>query len=161
MAEDLLAADVAAGEEFGDVLIGRPVDGNAEVVAVLGLEVRFVLVVVEPVVTEPVEVRELLVGKLVELLVRCRRERAADEVLEVETGIGDILAFIGHEVRQVAHLLVTPMGADEVAVVDPAIVKVLAGLHLGLDLFDNVTFLDKVVRHLDAGNGGKCRRQNL
>ena len=53
------------------------------------------------------------------------------------------------------------MGADEVAVVDPAIVKVLAGLHLGLDLFDNVTFLDKVVRHLDAGNGGKCRRQNL
>ncbi len=65
MAEDLLAADIAAGEEFSDILIGRPVDGNTEVVAVFGLEISLVLVVVEPVVTEPVEVRELLVWKLV------------------------------------------------------------------------------------------------
>jgi hypothetical protein len=42
VAIDLLAADLAAGEEFGDVLIGRPVDRNAEVVAVLGLEVGLV-----------------------------------------------------------------------------------------------------------------------
>ena len=70
VAVDLLAVDLAAGEELGDVLVGRPVDRNAEVVAVLGLEVGLVLRVVEPVVAEPVEVRELLVGQLVELAVR-------------------------------------------------------------------------------------------
>jgi hypothetical protein len=81
---DLLAVDLAAGEEFGDVFVGRPVDRNAEVVAVLRLEVGLVLLVVEPVVPEPVEVRELLVGKLVELLVRRGRERRADKVGNVE-----------------------------------------------------------------------------
>jgi hypothetical protein len=54
VAVDLLAVDLLAGEELGNVLIGRPVDRNAEVVAIFGLEVGLVLVVVEPVVAEPV-----------------------------------------------------------------------------------------------------------
>ena len=72
MAVDFLAVDRLAGEEFGDVLVGRPVDRDAEVVAIFRLEVGLVLLVVEPVVAEPVEVRELLVGELVELAVRAR-----------------------------------------------------------------------------------------
>ncbi len=42
------------------------------------------------------------------------------------------------------------MGTDEVGIVDPAVIKVLAGLHLGLDLFDDIAFLDDVVDDLDA-----------
>ena len=44
------------------------------------------------------------------------------------------------------------MGADEVGIVDPAVIDVLARLHLGLDLLDDVTFLDDVVLDLDAGD---------
>ncbi len=69
MAIDLLAIDFATGEERGNILICRPVNGNAKVITILRLEVGLVLFIVEPVVTEPVEVRELLVGKLIELLV--------------------------------------------------------------------------------------------
>jgi hypothetical protein len=36
------------GEELGDIFIGRPVHGNAEVVAVLGLELGLVLRIGEP-----------------------------------------------------------------------------------------------------------------
>jgi hypothetical protein len=53
------------------------------------------------------------------------------------------------------------MRAYQIGVVDPAVIKVLAGLHLGLDLFDDVAFLDDVMRDLDAGDGGKGRRQHL
>jgi hypothetical protein len=79
--------EVAAGEELGDVLIGRPVDRHAEVVAVFGLEVGLVLLVVEPVVAEPVEVRELLVGQLVELAVRAGGELRPDEIVDIEVGL--------------------------------------------------------------------------
>ena len=114
MTIDLLAVDLAAGEELGDVLIGRPVDRNAEIVAILGLEVGLVLFVVEPVIPEPVEVGELLVGQLVELAVRGRREGLADEVIDVEHRIGDVLAFARHPVGQAAGLLIAPVGADQV-----------------------------------------------
>src|SRR3981081_912888 len=49
------------GEEIGDVLIGRPVDGNAEFIAVFLLESSFQFRLLEPVVTEPIEVCELLI----------------------------------------------------------------------------------------------------
>ncbi len=140
------------GEEVGDVFIGRPVHGNAEIVAVLGLELGLVVGIGEPVVAEPIEVRELLVRQLVEMTVRRRGERLADEVVDVELGIGDVLALAGHPLRQIDGLAVAEVGADEVGVVDPAVIDVLAGLHLGLDLLDDVTFLDDVVLDLDAGD---------
>jgi hypothetical protein len=74
LALDAQARQVAAGEELGDVLVGRPVHGHAQGVAVLGLEVGHVLRIREPVVAEPVEVGELLVGELVELAVRAGGE---------------------------------------------------------------------------------------
>ena len=161
MAEDLLAVDGAAGEELGDILISRPVHGNAEIVAVLGLELLLVLRVVEPVVTEPVEVGELLVGELVEFAVRRGGEGLADEVVDVEGRRGDVLAFAGHPIRQVAHLLVAPVRSDQIAIVDPAVIDVLTRLHLGLNLLDDVAFLDDVVRHLDAGDLSKRLGQRL
>jgi hypothetical protein len=69
MAIDLLAIDLAAGEEFGNVFIGRPVDRHAKLVAVFLLEIGLVLLVVEPVVAEPVEVGELLVRELVDFTI--------------------------------------------------------------------------------------------
>ncbi len=161
VAIDLLAVDLAAGEELGDVLIGRPVDRNAEFVAVLGLEVRLVLLVVEPVVAEPIEVRELLIGKLVELAVRRGREGFADEVVDVEVGVGDVLALVRHEVGQAAGLLVAPVRADQVRVVDIGVIDVLARLHLRLQFFDHVAFADQVMGDLDAGDRGKGGCQNL
>ena len=44
------------------------------------------------------------------------------------------------------------MGADEVGVVDPTVIDVFAGLHLRLDFFDNITFLDDVMLHFDPGD---------
>ena len=82
VAIDLDAVDLldVVGEEVGDVLIGRPVDRHAEIVAVFGLELLLDVGTGEPVVAEPVEVGELLVGQLVELAVGPGGERRADEV---------------------------------------------------------------------------------
>ena len=76
-------------------------------------------------------------------------------------GIGDVLALVGHPVGQGARLLVAPVGADQVGVVDIGVIDVLARLHLRLQLFDHVAFADQVVRDLDAGDGGEGRRQHL
>jgi hypothetical protein len=76
-------------------------------------------------------------------------------------GVGDVLALAGHPVGQVAGLLIAPMGADQVAVVDIAVIDVLAGLHLGLQLFDDVAFADQVMRDLDAGDRGERRASTL
>src|SRR3546814_17295996 len=43
----------------------------------------------------------------------------------------------------------------QVAVVHPGIVDVLARLHLGLQLFDDVAFLDQVVLEVDPGDLGE------
>ena len=67
MAVDADAVDFLdiLGEEFSDVLVGGPVDRNAEFVAVFGLEAFLQVGTVEPVLAEPVQVGELLIGKLV------------------------------------------------------------------------------------------------
>ena len=86
VAIDFLAVDFLdrVGEEVGDVLVGRPVHRHAEIIAVLLLEGRLQFGLLEPVVAEPVEVRELLVGQLVELAVGERGEGETDEVIEIE-----------------------------------------------------------------------------
>ena len=89
------------GEELRDVLIGRPVHRHAEVIAVFGLEFFLQVSAVKPVLAEPVEVGELLVGQLIELAIGAGGELGADEVGEVETRVGHILAFAGHEVGEV------------------------------------------------------------
>ena len=129
---DTQMAQIAASEELGNVLIRGPVDGNTQIVAVFGFEVGLVLVVLEPIVPEPVQVGELLVRKLVELAVRRRRELGTDEVGDVQSGVGHVCALAGHPVCQVACLLVTPVGADQIGVVDIGVINVFAGLHLGL-----------------------------
>ena len=154
MTVDLDAVDLldVVGEEFGNILIGRPVHRHAKVVAVFGLELLPDVRTLEPVVAEPVEVRELLVRQLVDLAVRGRRERASDEVGHVERRQGHVLALARHPVVASDGLLVAKMRADEIGIVDPAVVDIAAGLHLGLDLLDHVAFLDEVVGELDAGD---------
>jgi hypothetical protein len=134
------------------MFVGRPVQRHAQVVAVLGLELVLQVLAREPVGAEPVQVGELLVGQLVELAVRRGGEAGADEVLQVEAGVGELLARAGHVVGQVHDLAVAVVRADQVGVVDPAVVDGLARLHGGLQLLDHVAFLDHVVLDLDAGD---------
>ena len=47
------------------------------------------------------------------------------------------------------------MGADQVGVVDVGVIDVAPGLHLGLQLLDDITLLDEVVGDLQAGDVGK------
>ena len=139
-------------EELRDVLIGAPVQGHAQVVAVLGLELVLQVLAGEQIGAEPVEVGELLVGQLIELAVGGSGEARADEVLQVETRIGVFLANAGHIVGQRQDLAVAVVGADEVGIADPAVVDRLAGLHRSLQLLHDVTLLDDVVLDLDAGD---------
>jgi hypothetical protein len=75
--------------------------------------------------------------------------------------IGDVLAFLGHPFGEIDRLAVTEVSADEIGIVDPAVIDILARLHLGLDLLDHVTFLDDVVLDLDAGDFLKGLGQRL
>ena len=154
VAVDRLAVDLlhVVGEEVGDVLVGGPVHRHAQLVAVLVLELVLQVVAREQVGAEPVQVGELLVGQLVQLAVRRGGEAGADEVLQVEPGVGELLARAGHVVGQRHDLAVAVVRADQVGVVDPAVVDRLARLHRGLQLLDDVAFLDQVVLDLDAGD---------
>ncbi len=49
-------------EEFGDILIGRPVDRYTQLIAVDFFKLCFQFWAFEPVIAEPVEIGELLVG---------------------------------------------------------------------------------------------------
>ncbi len=91
---DGLAVDVldVVGEELGDVLVGAPVQWHTQVVAILRFELVLDVLALEQVGTEPVEVGKLLGRQLVELAVRPGRELKADEVLEVQSRIGPLLA---------------------------------------------------------------------
>lgn len=86
MAIDFLTVDFTnvVGEEFGDVFISRPVDRNAKVIAVFVFELLLQVFTLEPVITEPVKVRELLVRKLIKLAIRAGGERQTDEIFKIK-----------------------------------------------------------------------------
>ena len=149
------------GEEIRDILVGRPVDRHAELVAVFGFELGLDVRIGEPVVSEPVQVRELLVRQLVELLVGPCREGLPDEVVDVQHRIGDVLSLSRHPVGQVYSLVVARVRADEVGVVDPTIVDVLCRLHLRLDFFNDVALLNNVVLDFYPGNLLERFREHL
>lgn len=95
MAVNFLSVDVLhiVREELGDVFVRGPVDRHAEIVAILRLELVLQILACEPVRAEPVEIRELLVGKLIELLVGRGGKARADEVFQVEPGVRVFLAL--------------------------------------------------------------------
>ena len=78
-------------------------------------------------------------------------------------GIGDVLAFAGHEVgeRAADDIVVARMRADEVGIVHPEIVDRLAGLNLDLDLVDEQAFVHHFVIDLNAGDLGEGLGQRL
>jgi hypothetical protein len=65
------------------------------------------------------------------------------------------------KIGQGDHVAVAGVGADQVGIVDPGIVDVLARRPLGLQLFNDVAFLDQVERNLDAGDFFKRLGQGL
>ncbi len=149
------------GEELGDVLVRGPVDRHAQLVAVLGAEGVLEVLATEPVVTEPVEVGELLVRQLVQLAVGRGAEVEAHEVREVEGGAGDVLALAGHEVGEWHHVAIAIVRTDQIGIVDVHVIDVAARLHLGLQLLDDVAFLDEIVGELDARDLAEGLRQHL
>ena len=127
------------------------------------LERRLEFRPLEPVVAEPVEVGELLVGKLIQLAVGECRERQADEIVQIEVRIGDFLAVVRHEIGQRAadDVVVARMRADEVGVVHPEIIDRLARRNLDLDLVDQQPFIHHFMVDLDAGDVGERLGQRL
>ena len=163
VAVDGLAVDLldVVGEELGDVFVGGPVQWHAQVVAVLGLELVLDVLALKQVGAEPVQVGKLLVGQLVHLSIRPGGELGADVVLDVDAGVGPLLACAAHVVGQVQDLAVAVVGADQVGVRNPAVVNRLARLHGGLQLLDHVAFLDQVVLDGDARDFSEGLGQGL
>ena len=149
------------GEELGNILIGRPVDGHAQLVAVDFLKFFLEIRTFEPVVTEPVEVGELLVRKLIELSVRTGGEGFAHEIVNVQRRQGHVFSLARHEIAQGYNKAVAHMGADEVGIIHPAIIDVFTGGPLGLELFDHIPFLNQVKRDFYAGNLFKGLGENF
>ena len=103
----------------------------------------------------------MLGRQLIQLAIRAGGKRCPDEIIQIQRGQGHVSAFVCHPIRQVAYLLVPPMGADQIAVIDVGVIDVLARLHLRLQLFHHITFADQVVGDLDPGDRGKRRCQHL
>ena len=106
----------------------------------------------EPVVAEPVEVGELLVGQLIDLAVRRGGEAEPDEVVEIERRQRKGGAVTGDPVGQRHGAAITPVGADKVAVVDVGVVKVAAGAHLRLQTLDQFALPNQIVDNADVGD---------
>src|SRR5690606_1748263 len=100
MAPDPLAIDLphVVGEKVRDILIGRPVHRHTEIIAVLVAELLPEVVSGEPVIAEPIEVRELLDWKLVKLPIRPTTELRAHEIVEIKGRQGDVLELALHQV---------------------------------------------------------------
>ncbi len=79
------------------------------------------------------------------------------------SSVGEVTSLPSPAIQSVSvdRLLVAEMGADQVEVVHPRIVDVLARLHLRLDLLHHVALLDEVVGELDPGDLGERLGQGL
>ncbi len=148
-------------EKLGNVLVGRPVDRYAQLIAIDFFKFLFEILTVEPVVAEPVEIGELLVRKLIQFAVRAGGEGLAHEIVDIQRGQGHVLAFTRHKVGQGNHIPVSGVGSDEVGVVNPTIIEILARCPLGLELFNDIAFLDQIKRDLDAGDLFKGLAQHI
>mmetsp|Transcript_7763 Transcript_7763/g.11379 ORF Transcript_7763/g.11379 Transcript_7763/m.11379 type:complete len:387 (-) Transcript_7763:31-1191(-) len=139
-------------KELGDVLIGRPVDRNAQIIAVFCLKGLLQVCPVKPVLAEPVEVGKLLIGQLVKIAIRTRGELGAHEIFEVETGVGLRLEITSHHIREVMRQLQPRVGADQIRVIDIGIIKIALRLHLGLNRLYHFALAEDLVVHLDTGD---------
>jgi hypothetical protein len=108
----------------------------------------------EPIVAEPIEVGELLIGQLIQLAVGECPERQADEVFQVEPGICDLFAVVGHEVsqRSADDVVVARMRADKVGIVHPEVIDRLARLDFHFDLVDQQGLVHQLMVDLDVGD---------
>jgi hypothetical protein len=139
-------------EELGNVLIGRPVNRHSKLIAVLCLELFLQLGLVKPILAEPVQIGELLVGQLIELAVRAGGEFGAHEVCKVKSGIGHVLAVACHEVGEIHRQLQAGVRADQIGIVDVNVVEIAVGLHLRLHSLHHFALAKDLVVDLDAGN---------
>ena len=102
-----------------------------------------------------------MVRQLIELAVRAGGEIETDKVIQIQCRQSQILAFTVHDVLNGHHLAIAEVGTDQVRVVDPAVVDVPAGLHLCLQLLDNIAFLDQRVGQIDPGDFAECLSEYL
>ena len=118
MAVDAHAVDFLymVGEEVGNVFVGGPVQGYAQRVVVSGLKLLLKILAGKPVGTEPVQVGKLLVGELVKLAVGRRGELQADEIAQVEPGVGKFASIALHVVTERHYRSVAIVGSDEIRI---------------------------------------------
>ena len=163
MAINGLAVDVLDifGEELGDVFVGTPVLRDAQFIAIFGFEFGFQFWLGKQVGAKPVQVGKLLGWQLVQLAIGCGGEAGANEVFQVQIGVGEVFALAGHVVGQVQNLAVAVVGSDQVRVADPAVINRLTRLHGGLQFFNHIALLDDVVLDLDASDFLKRFGQRL
>jgi hypothetical protein len=149
------------GEELGDVFVGGPVARHAQLVPVLVAELLLQVRVGEPVIAEPIQVRELLVGKLELLSLKVLSELRIHPVVEVERRVRKFASFAVHIIGEVHRALEADVRPDEVGVVDINVVDAPAGRELRLQLLHQVALPDDVVRHVDARDLGKGLGERL
>mmetsp|Transcript_22310 Transcript_22310/g.35555 ORF Transcript_22310/g.35555 Transcript_22310/m.35555 type:complete len:444 (+) Transcript_22310:619-1950(+) len=160
---DIDAVDVlhVFGEEFSNVFIGGPVYRHAKVIAIFGFEGVLQIGAVKPVFAEPVEVRELLVWKLIQITVRPGGELGSHKVIQIEGRGGACRPVACHLVAQVVGQLQTGVCPDQVGVVDVAVIEVPLGLHLCLYSLHHFALAEDLVVDLDAGDFFKGLGQNF
>ena len=154
MTKDFFAVEFfhVVREEVSDIFIRGPVLWNAQIVAILCLELVLQVFASKPVSAEPVQVGELLIRQLIDLLVRTGNEANTDKILQVQTRVGKFFTGTRHEIGQRNHSAITEVGTDQIGIRNPAVIDAFTGLHRCLQLLDHVTFLDQVVFDFDAGD---------
>ncbi len=109
-------------EELGNVRIGRPVLRHVQRIAIAFLEGLAQFRSFEPVLPVPIKVGKLLVRQLVELAIRRRHERQADEVIQCQAGQRERRTLARHEVGQRQYLAIAEVLAEQITVADEGIV---------------------------------------
>ena len=163
MAVDLAPVDGIhlIGKELGDILVGGPVLRHAKLVAVFLLEAPPEAGLLEPVIAEPVEVRELLVGELVQPTAGAGAELPSDKVLDVEGRQRHVAALPLHVFTQDLDVAVAKMRADQIGIVNVGVVEIGLVLHLLFDILHDLPLGHDLVSQVNAGNLGECLREGI
>ena len=88
-------------EEFSNIFISGPIDWNTQIVSIDFLELTLKLRAVEPIISKPVQICELLVGKLIEFTVWTGCKVFAHEIINIKGWQRNICTISSHPVSQI------------------------------------------------------------
>ena len=94
----------------------------------------------------------MLIWQLVQLAVWRSGKFKPDKIFQIERWRGGVFAFARHEIGQCNRVRVAEVRTDQIRIVDVHVVNVFTRLHLRLDFFDHIAFLNNVVGQFDTRN---------